>query len=82
MDNKNNLSLAYTQAQLTATFIMAGIGGQPAPSLQELFPEIYGGSTQVSESKRNDAWMLYKEQFIDYAEKHNERRRLKGVVNE
>ena len=61
----------YQQALLTAIFINRANNGKQPPSIQEIYPNLF--TEDIPEAVDN-SWLLYKEQMLDYAELHNQRR--------
>lgn len=68
---KKDLALNYALAQNIAVAVSANLSGQKAPSLYETYPDLFREEQPLQEDK---TWMLYKEQFIDFAQAHNKKR--------
>ena len=76
-DIENQKGIIYQTAYLTAVFIGTSMSGKPIPSYEEIFPkETIADDNELSERDKL-AMAMYRDQFIDYAKKVNERNRQK-----
>lgn len=66
---KSKLALNYSLADMISYFTCLRLNGNKIPSLQESYPELIKDKKQ----KQDMSWMVWKEQFIDYANAHNMR---------
>lgn len=72
---KGNVANNYTIASLTASFVGSVLSGNEIPTLSEVYPDLFK-EEQKEEEIEDKSWMLYKEQFIDFANAHNKHIRL------
>ena len=52
---------------MIATFVLQGLNGKKMPKFEELYPDL----AQADEDNAEQAMQLYKEQFMDFANRHN-----------
>lgn len=72
LELKTKLSMNYNLANLVSIFVNLRLNGKEVPTLQETYPEIFGETKQQQE-KEDKSWMIYKEQFLDFARSHNKK---------
>ena len=65
---------SYNLASLTATFVGTILSGNSLPAVKEVYPDLF--TDEAEEEVEDKSWMLYKEQFIDFANEHNKKIRL------
>lgn len=75
--SKEKLLMNYNLATMIALFVNNTMSGKEIPSINELYPAIYGEEKKPEEDDDYKAMMLYKEQMIDYANEYNLMRRDK-----
>ena len=63
---KVKLQENYSNAVMIATFVLQGLNGKNIPKFEELYPDL----TQENDNAEQ-AMQLYKEQFMDFANRHN-----------
>ena len=72
---RTQVANAYNLAGLIALFIGNSFNGQKNPSIEELYPQLF--PTEPSTPGMSDVeyqrMMMYKEQFMDFAEAHNKK---------
>ena len=74
-DYKKDLALNYALAQNIAVAIGCSFSGKQTPSLYETYPELFQEQQPAAAKIKEDkAWMLYKEQMLDFANSHNKKR--------
>lgn len=72
MEYKKDLAVNYALAQNIAVAVSCHFAGKQPPSLYETYPGLF--KEQQPEEKEDKRWMLYKEQMIDFANRHNKKR--------
>ena len=72
---KGDVANNYMIASLTASFVSSVFSGNEIPTLSEVYPDLFK-EEQKEEEIEDKSWMLYKEQFIDFANAHNKHIRL------
>lgn len=70
----------YNLAQMITNFISCSVNKKSIPSVYELYPDLFG-QEQVEDKRDELAAGLLKEQWIDFALRHNKKRNEKGGVN-
>lgn len=76
-DLKLKLEGDYELAQNIAIAVCARLGGKKPPTLQETYPTLFSTAEQVKVEDRPQAWEIYREQFLDFANLHNKNRKKK-----
>ena len=76
-DYKTHRINAYEQSVLTATFVGAMLSGHQIPSIEEIYPEIIPEEQKKEDEAKQMAFL--RDQFIDYAERHNQQRRQESL---
>jgi len=71
MEITNNYNLAVQ----ISYFVNLGLNGKPVPKIEELYPGLFTPNKPVEDNR----WMLWKEQMIDFANRHNKRRQSQKV---
>lgn len=66
-DYKVKLQENYSNAVMIASFVLQGLNGKKIPKFNELYPNL----VQEDEDNTDQAMQLYKEQFMDFANRHN-----------
>lgn len=61
---KMKLQENYSNAVMIATFVLQGLNGKKVPKFEELYPDLV-------QDNNDQAMQLYKEQFMDFANRHN-----------
>lgn len=61
---KMKLQENYSNAVMIATFVLQGLNGKKVPKFEELYPDL-------AQADDDQAMQLYKEQFLDFANRHN-----------
>ena len=61
---KIKLQENYSNAVMIATFVLQGLNGKKMPKFEELYPDL-------AQADDDQAMQLYKEQFMDFANRHN-----------
>ena len=61
----------YQIALLTSIFTNRANNGKQPPTLQELYPDVF--EDELPKDTIDNSWIYYKEQMLDYAEKHNQK---------
>lgn len=61
---KMKLQENYSNAVMIATFVLQGLNGKKVPKFEELYPDL-------AQADDDQAMQLYKEQFMDFANRHN-----------
>ena len=64
---KMQLRENYSNAVMIATFVLQGLNGKKMPKFEELYPDL----AQADDDNSDQAMQLYKEQFMDFANRHN-----------
>lgn len=72
---QEKIMLNYMLANDISIFVNLRLNGKPVPEFYELYPQYRQAETDVEVEDKS--WMIYKEQFIDFSEYHNKRRRDK-----
>lgn len=67
-DYKVKLQENYSNAVMVATFVLQGLNGKKIPKFNELYPNL---EIQEDNDNAEQAMQLYKEQFMDFANRHN-----------
>lgn len=65
LDMKEQASMCYRNAMLTASFMSTMLGNKKVPSLFEAFPELF------SKEAEDEQWKQQQAQFLAYAEQWN-----------
>ena len=68
---KERLHDNYQIALLTSIFTNRANNGKQPPTLQELYPDVF--EDELPKDTIDSSWIYYKEQMLDYAEKHNQK---------
>lgn len=71
---KEILASNYNSAFLIASFVGAMLNGKEIPTISQIYPDQFPDTTKKEETK---AWMIYKEQMLDFAIAHNKKRQRK-----
>ena len=64
---KMKLQENYSNAVMIATFVLQGLNGKKVPKFEELYPDL----ATDNDDNSDQAMQLYKEQFMDFANRHN-----------
>lgn len=67
-DYKIKLQENYSNAVMIATFVLQGLNGKKIPKFDELYPDLV---QEDNDDNAEQAMQLYKEQFMDFANRHN-----------
>lgn len=65
---KMKLQENYSNAVMIATFVLQGLNGKKMPKFEELYPDL---AQNDNDDNSDQAMQLYKEQFMDFANRHN-----------
>lgn len=72
--------VAYEQSVLTATFVGAMLSGKQIPSIQEIYPSLFDDTEETKKEDDDLRKMAFlRDQFIDFAERHNQQRRQESL---
>jgi hypothetical protein len=72
----------YELAQLVSIAVTARLSNKIPPSLEDTYPTLFGNTNPVGENGyRPNPTDLYKEQFLDFANLHNKKRKERGELN-
>lgn len=69
---KTKLSMNYNLANLISIFVNLRLNGNEIPTLQQTYPNLFEVVEEQNE-KDDKSWMIYKEQFLDFAHSHNKK---------
>lgn len=72
-------AFAYFEASMMASFVGLVMNGNSIPPIYEVLPDDFGYMKQEADDK---ATMLYKEQLLDFAMRHNKKRAEKNKDGE
>ena len=83
-DTKQKFAYSYNNAVLIAIFVCKGLNGDRLPPIEEVYPDMFKSEQdiQIDVDKQDKVLQLYKEQFIDFANAHNEKLKKMGVNNQ
>lgn len=70
---KEILASNYNSAFLIASFVGAMLNGEQIPTISQIYPDQF----PEPKEEENKAWMIYKEQMLDFAIAHNKKRQRK-----
>lgn len=73
---KEILASNYNSAFLIASFVGAVLNGKEIPTISQIYPDQFPELPEPKEEE-NKAWMIYKEQMLDFAIAHNKKRQRK-----
>ena len=76
---KDKRAFAYFQASMAASFVGLVMNGNSIPPIYEVLPDDFGYMKQEADDR---ALMLYKEQMLDFANRHNKKRAVKNKDGE
>ncbi len=70
---KEILASNYNSAFLIASFVGAVLNGKEIPTISQIYPDQF----PEPKEEENKAWMIYKEQMLDFAIAYNKKRQRK-----
>lgn len=72
---KRRLAENYNHASMIATFTRQAFAGRDFPSLETLYPKLFGEQQTEKPKENPNNWIRFKEEFTDYSNKFNKLRR-------
>lgn len=71
---KEKILYNYNLASIITTQISCILAGKKPPSLYEAYPDLFVEEEKNNEENKPQFWEIYKEQMLDFANRHNRKR--------